>query len=424
MAYLPFSIGAWSGGSLTMTSTSIPHRAGIYLALVQLLFTLGWTVYAIFLPRLAAEVGIPRTAVIFILMLDQAIFTVTDVAMGVAADRVSNLVGRLGYWVAAITALSCIAFLALPFVAGIGSSAQPWFLGLTVLWAVTSSALRAPPLMLLGKYAARPAIPYLSSLAMLGFGLAGAAAPYLTVTLRNLDPRLPFALSSMALLLTVLGLASVERALARQAVASPAPVSQAAGKRDSITGSSLLFVIAMVVLGLGYQLHFAINSAPLFLRFAKPADLDLLMPVFWIGFNIAMFPASLLTRRWGGVVVMGGAGLIGAAAVLAAGASTGLDMLIAAQFVAGAAWGCILMSAVTAALTISENGHQGRLVGLMFSALALATFARMAAVASGFQTDPSYAPLFQWAPTLCWSAAGAALLYLSLRRMQAWAAAY
>jgi MFS family permease len=137
-----------------MTSTSIPHRAGIYLALVQLLFTLGWTVYAIFLPRLAAEVGISRTAVIFILMLDQAIFTVTDVTMGIAADRVSNLVGRLGYWVAAVTALSCIAFLALPFVAGVGSSAQPWFLGLTVLWAVTSSALRAPPLMLLGKYAA------------------------------------------------------------------------------------------------------------------------------------------------------------------------------------------------------------------------------------------------------------------------------
>jgi len=46
-------------------------------------FTLGWTVYAIYLPRLAASVGIAGTAVIFILMLDQAIFTITDFAMGV-----------------------------------------------------------------------------------------------------------------------------------------------------------------------------------------------------------------------------------------------------------------------------------------------------------------------------------------------------
>jgi hypothetical protein len=33
--------------------------------------------------------------------------------------------------------------------------------------------------MLLGKYAARPAIPYLASLAMLGLGIAGAVSPYL-----------------------------------------------------------------------------------------------------------------------------------------------------------------------------------------------------------------------------------------------------
>ena len=109
---------------------------------------------------------------------------------------------------------------------------------MTVVWTVTSSALRAPPLMLLGKYAAKPAIPYLSSLAMLGYGIAGA---------------------------------------------------------------------------LGYQMHFALDSAPLFLRFAKPAELEWLMPVFWIGFNIAMFPASVVTNRLGGYAVMGVAALIGAA---------------------------------------------------------------------------------------------------------------
>lgn len=62
------------------------NRIGIYLAFLQLVFTLLWTVYVIYLPKLAADVGIAPTAVILILMLDQAIFTITDTAMGIAAD--------------------------------------------------------------------------------------------------------------------------------------------------------------------------------------------------------------------------------------------------------------------------------------------------------------------------------------------------
>ena len=45
----------------------------------------------IYLPKLAAQVGIAPGAVILILMLDQLIFTVTDTAMGIAADRIAPL---------------------------------------------------------------------------------------------------------------------------------------------------------------------------------------------------------------------------------------------------------------------------------------------------------------------------------------------
>jgi hypothetical protein len=34
------------------------------------------------------------------------------------------------------------------------------------------------------------------------------------------------------------------------------------------------FFAAVALLGLGFQMHFALNSAPLYLRFAKPAELD------------------------------------------------------------------------------------------------------------------------------------------------------
>jgi MFS family permease len=180
----------------------------------------------------------------------------------------------------------------------------------------------------------------------------------------------------------------------------------------------VIFIASMVILALGYQLHFSINSGPFFLRFAKPDDLQWLLPVFWIGFNVAMFPASVVTKRRGGLIVMGAAGLLGALSILGAELAGSLNVLIVAQFVAGAAWGCMLMSAVSAALAIGETGAEGKVLGLVFSALALATFARMAAVAGGLQKLPEYAPLLHWAPVACWSVAGAGLLVLAASRAQ------
>ncbi|QWG11767.1 MFS transporter [Bradyrhizobium sediminis] len=397
-----------------MTADATTNRTGVYLAVLQLVFTLGWTTYVIYLPKLAAQVGIAPTAVILILMLDQAIFTITDTAMGIAADRIAPFVGRLGAFVGVVTAVSCAAFVALPFVAGTGPGAQVWFITLIVVWVVTSSALRAPPLTLLGKHRAKPAIPFLSALAMLGYGLAGAVSPYLGVVLRNHDARLPFVISGVVLLLTALALSRVERDLSQQPVSAQKPAESA----KPLGQMPMFFVASMVLLSLGYQLHFSINSAPFFLRFAKPDDLQWLLPVFWIGFNIAMFPASVVVKHRGGLIVMGAAGLLGALAVLGAEFAGNLNMLIAAQFVAGAAWGCMLMSAVAAALAIGDTGAEGKVVGLVFSALALATFARMAAVAGGLQKLPEYAPLLQWAPVACWSVAGAGLLVIAASRVQ------
>jgi hypothetical protein len=388
----------------------IPQGAGLYLAVLELVFALGWTVYAIYLPRLAASAGIAAGAVIYILMLDQAIFTVTDFAMGVAADKVSRLVGRLGHWVAAITALSCAAFVGLPFIAGpqLGPTA---LLVLIVIWAMTSSALRAPPLMLLGKYAARPAIPYLMSLAMLGLGIAGAVSPYLAITLAKQDPRLPFIIASVALVLTSLALAKVERSLAKDAPAKTEPP-----KTVDRAIPIIVFAVAAVIFAFGFQLHFFFNSAPRFKQFT--ADVSTLMPVFWVGFSVAMFPASLITKRCGGLPVMGLFGLIGAIAIVVMEFSGTFEVVVAAQLIAGAAWGCILMSAFSVAAALGFTGAEGKTTGVLFSALALATFARMATTASGALNDPSLAALLHWAPVVCWAVGGAVLAVLSVTQMR------
>src|SRR4029079_19200488 len=212
---------------VTSETSATANRTGVYLAVLQLVFTLGWTTYVIYLPKLCAEVGIAPTAVILILMLDQAIFTITDTAMGIAADRIAPFVGRLGVFVGVLTAVSCAAFVALPFVAGTGPGAQVWFIAIALVWVVTSSALRAPPLTLLGKHRARSQVPLLAALAMLGYGLAGAVSPYLGVVLRNQDPRIPFLISGVVLLLTTLALSKVERDAAQQAPRGSEPPAPA-----------------------------------------------------------------------------------------------------------------------------------------------------------------------------------------------------
>ncbi|MES5487942.1 MFS transporter [Bradyrhizobium sp. INPA03-11B] len=398
---------------MTTKADRAVNRTGVYLAVLQLVFTLGWTTYLIYLPKLCADVGIAPSTVILILMMDQAIFTITDTAMGMAADRISILVGRLGLFVGILAAISCAAFVALPYVAGTGPGAKVWLIGLIVIWAVTSSALRAPPLTLLGKYRAQPSIPFLAALAMLGYGIAGAVSPYLGVVLRDHDARLPFVLSGVVLLLTALAFSGIERRVADEV--QPERLAPPARRLGAVP---MFLIASMVLLSLGYQLHFNINSAPFYLRFAKSSDLQWLMPVFWIGFNIAMFPASIVVKHRGGLIVMGAAGLLGAFAIVAAEIAGSLNVLIVAQFMAGAAWGCMLMSAVSAALAIGETGAEGKVTGLVFSALALATFARMAAVAGGLQKLPDYAPLVHWAPVACWSVAGAGLLVIAASRLQ------
>jgi hypothetical protein len=388
-------------------------RVGIYFAAVQFLFVTCWTVYVIFLPQLAAQAGIEKKWVIYILMADQAIFTLMDFSLGVAADRVQRVLGRLGRLLVILTAVSCAAFLLLPLAAPSGSPLL--FLALIAIWAVTSSALRAPPMALLGKYVPAPKLPWVSTLTLLGMGIAGAAAPYLTVSLRGVDPRLPFALSSIALIVAVSAMLWAEKHLAGAAAAAVPEAIPVKPEKKPVGTGVVLFFGAVALLGLGFQAHFALNSAPLYLRFAKPAELDYLMPVFWVGFNLLIFPACRANERFGGTVVMAAGAVFGALASVLAAAAPSLEMLLALQFLAGGAWAAVLMSAMTAAIAIGHVGREGAATGGLFALLAIATFTRMGLVAAQVNKDPAASALLVWLPGLAWLVAGLLLVWLALR---------
>lgn len=70
------------------------------------------------------------------------------------------------------------------------------------------------------------------------------------------------------------------------------------------------------MLAAGFQTHFALNSAGQYLPFAAGEDLQTLMPVFWIGFNLLMFPASAQVNPPGRLAVLAVAAALGAVATL------------------------------------------------------------------------------------------------------------
>jgi hypothetical protein len=369
---------------------------------VQLFLALGWTVYVIFLPKLAAQAGLAKEWVPWLLLLDQAIFAVMDWALGTAADRMAGAMQRLGNAIAFASLVSCGAFLLLPLVAPFGSPAL--LIAVTVIWSMTSSALRAPPLVLLGRHVPAPSQPWAAGLFMLGLGIAGALGPYLTVYLRNADPRWPFALSAVALAVATI-------VLTRAVRANPSPADESPPAGDPLRGHPVaMFLFAVALLGLGFQVHFALNSAPGYLRFALPKDLENLMPVFWIGFNLLILPATFLTKRLGGLAMMAIGAAVGGLAAAAAATAGSLPVLVVAQFVAGAGWGCVMMSAVAAALAMGRTGREGFVTGALWSLLALAAFTRIALVIGQVPQAALWKPVLAWVPGAMWLTAGLLLV--------------
>lgn len=393
--------------STNSSSRSSSSGLALYLGVVQFFFATTWTIYVLYLPQLAAQAGIDRRWVPWILVADQAVFAVMDVITGFCIDRVRSGLARYGGWILGVTVLSAIAFLAMGFA---GAHAAILLTAL-VVWAVTSSALRSPPWALLGRYAATPSLPWLSALVLTGTAIASAAAPYLGIALRGVSPALPFLISTATLVAAVVGLMMAER----RSVRSEAGGQQVA-KEDPWRVA--LFFAALLFLALGFQIHFSLNSAPQYLRFAAAADLPWLMPMFWIGFNVLMFPAAGLATQRGAVATMALAGAVGALAALGAALASSLPALAAAHFVAGGAWGAASVAAYSAAIAFGRTGREGRFLGTLFAMLAVAAFARIAAVASGFAVDPAVREMLPWLPQSAWLLA-ALLLACALRPARA-----
>jgi len=378
------------------------NALAVYVGVVQFLFTTTWTLYVIYLPQLAQNAGIAREWVPWILVADQLVFAAMDVVTGVWIDRVRAALARFGGWMVAATIVSGAAFVVLPYAGGNSGV----LLAAITTWAVTSSALRSPPWALLSRYAPTPSIPWLSTLALTGTAIASAAAPYLGVALRGVDPRVPFLVSTVTLVATVIALMMAEKRLPPNPTSEPKAVPPLA--------SPALF-IALLLLALGFQVHFSLSSAPRYVQFAPREQLPYLLPVFWIGFNLLMFPAARLVRRWGPADAMAFAAALGALAMLLAALAPGLGVLLVAQFLAGGCWGAACVAAYSAAVALGRTGREGRFLGTLFAVFALAVALRIALAGSGMAQSHVFSVLQPWLPQTLWLCGALLLLAGRLR---------
>ncbi|MGJ7493777.1 hypothetical protein ACSFA8_01780 [Variovorax sp. RT4R15] len=360
---------------------------GWWVGLVHALLALSWTLYVLFLPGLVASVGLPRTSVIWILVLDQALFAVSDWGSAVFADRIAGMWRRLGAGIAIASVLSALLFAAMPWVAGPDGSVR--LIAFIAGWAIVTSFLRAPVLSLLGRIGNATRQGWAVGVTLGLVAMAGAAGPALTEWLRQRDPFWPFAVASAGIALA--GLVAV------RADAWPLP------HRDTVPGDArrgpiVLMAAVLLLAGLGFQWHTALLAAASPMPWAR----SLWVPLFWGGFALGLLISMQLVaspfRMRGGALALWAGALAAPIAV-----HTGIQVFfLAAQLIAGAAWGMALHTGLGVALARSPAQRLASPVGLVFSALAVAALCRVLIVALKLQTWPGWSAL----PCVAWLIAG------------------
>jgi MFS family permease len=205
---------------------------------------------------------------------------------------------------------------------------------------------------------------------------------------------------------------AAERSLAAPGAQHPASPPAGPAKATPSAVPTAAFLVAAALGAAAFQWHGFVASAPLALRFAPASDLPWLLPAFWVGFNLALWPAGWLAGREGPWRAMALGALVAGGGNAAAAFATDLPLLLAAQGLAGAGWALLLCSAFSGALALGQGGRAGFFSGALNAVLAAAALARIAVVSQ-------LAPPGPVVLNLAWLAAAGFALCALLSRWQA-----
>lgn len=373
--------------------------AGLRLAVVQFVFTLGWTVYVVFLPELLKRAGIEARWLPGLLMVDQLVFALMDIAFGVMADRVGQAWQRLVRVLLVLTTVSAIAFVALPLV----GASPALLLAVTLIWVASASIVRAPTMVLLAKAARSEQQASLVAWYSVGMALAMAMSPFVGLWLKGGDPLLPFVVSAGVLWLAVFVLVRWRAECSVEETDCPPPL-------PFVRYLPLLLGLALAAFGL--QLHAFVNAGVLFGKLTEATRVPWLMPWLWVGFAAAMPVAGGLGQRFGKLPLAGAGLLLSAASVWAASAVNAENSLILLQLLAGFGWGLSFANLMGYASAAGTRGAEGRFMGSFFAVTALASFARILFASQGL---PALAEARYVLPAVTLALAGVLIIGLARR---------
>jgi len=379
-----------------MVSAGEPKAAGgLALASVQFFFTLGWTVYVIYLPELLASAHMARAWLPLLLMADQLIFAVMDIAFALVADRLTDGYRKLARLLLWLTIISTFAFVLLPMSGNVSPSL---LIAVLFIWVLSASVLRAPTVVLLAKRARAAQQGSLVRWYAAGMALAAALSPYVGTLLKGVDPRLPFALAAVTLLIAVVVLMRTVMAAGPETrVEALQPVAFA------------VYAPALPVLVLaagGLQLHAFVNAGPQYLAHAAKENLPWLMPLLWVGFFAALPAVGALVKRLGMLTVAAAGIFLTALGSYASAVVDSLPSLVVMQVLSGVGWAAALAGLMEYASTSGTRGAEGLFMGSFFAVLALATFGRILLVSTLLPHSPQLQGLMTFLPSGLLLAAG------------------
>jgi hypothetical protein len=95
-----------------------------------------------------------------------------------------------------------------------------------------------------------------------------------------------------------------------------------------------------------------------------------------------------------------------------------LDLLVAAQFIAGGCWGAVNVGAFTAAIGFGRKSREGAFLGGLFATLAIASFLRIGAYTGNIESSPAVGKFLAWGPSWGWLLAALLVIaaMLAMRR--------
>ncbi|MGB0560970.1 MAG: MFS transporter [Spirulinaceae cyanobacterium] len=327
---------------------------------IQGAITLGWVIYAMYLPQLLTEMGLAKELAGVLLMIERALEVIIEPITGSLSDRTQWQMGTRFPLITPGIILASALFISLPTLVVFGKP-LPWLLPvIAVLWACAMAIFRSSAITLLGKAAPRPQLPLAASCLTLIQQLVGALRFSVYGIILSLGAGAAFAIGSFVLL----GAAAFLR--------WTAPPEMPQGQGNTVKQPVRLPIAALLVgvaVGLGWSLRFTFASLGAhFTGLLGSEQVGVGMLGFSLILALSALPAGKLATRLGNTKMMIGAAIATALCAVGLMVIAPTALWIVGLVGMGFALSAVLNGAVPLVLSTFPSDRSGLGLGLYFGA--------------------------------------------------------